>query len=138
MMLMEPLGFFSENSVYELFLTENWIMILIAFLLSVVLAVSLVSKPIVVAFVRETISSRRKQKHPIWHEDALFMESFGKLYDDLNSESTKQLMDDYHQQEPHVTHFCFLVHGFAGFSKVRNQSERTFFCVCVRMFCDSF
>lgn len=104
-MQTQPVGLSFEYSIYELFLTENGIMILVTFLFSAILVA-----------LRDNLSARRKQL--IWHEDALFMESFGKLYDDLNSESTKQLMDDYHQQEPHVTHFCFLVHGFNGFSKV--------------------
>lgn len=88
-------------------------MILITALLSIVLAVLLLSKPTFA--LRDQFSARRKQ--PIWHEDALFMESFGKVYTDLNSDHSRQLMEDYHQQAPHVTHFCFLVHGYMGFSK---------------------
>ena len=105
---------FSTYPSSESFLTVHWIMILITLLLSVGLAVILFSKP--TSALRDYLSARRKQ--PIWHEDALFMESFGKVYRDLNSDHTKQLMEGYHQKAPHVTHFCFLVHGYMGFSKV--------------------
>lgn len=105
---------FSTYPSLESFWTNNWIMILITALLSIVLAVLLLFKPTFA--LRDQFSARRKQ--PIWHEDALFMESFGKVYTDLNSDHSRQLMEDYHQQAPHVTHFCFLVHGYMGFSKV--------------------
>lgn len=100
-------------------------MILITALLSVVLAGLLLSKPTFA--LRDQFSARRKQ--PIWHEDALFMESFGEVYTDLNSDHSRQLMEDYHQQAPHVTHFCFLVHGYTGFSTV-SDGRRVFWNVC--------
>jgi hypothetical protein len=64
-------------------------------------------------------SRKMKSQHPNWNEDELFMENFGELYKVLQSNSAIQLMETYNQQPPHVTHFCFLVHGYSGFSKVR-------------------
>ena len=112
--LLPLAALFSTHPSLESFWNENWIMILISLLVSVALAVFLASGPAI--GLRDPFIARRKQ--PIWHEDALFMESFGKVYTDLNSDHTKQLMEDYNQQTPHVTHFCFLVHGYMGFSKV--------------------
>jgi hypothetical protein len=65
-----------------------------------------------------------KASHPNWNEDELFMENFGELYKELKSSSAMQLMESYNQLPSHVTHFCFLVHGYSGFSKVRFIEEQ--------------
>ena len=58
------------------------------------------------------------RQQPVWHEDAAFRAAFGDLLDALNSDDTTQVMHRYDQKAPHVTHFCFLVHGLSAFSKV--------------------
>ena len=114
--LVLPLPFAYSNISLDLLLVENQIMLLGTLLISIALAFLLIaSRPIL--GLRSHLTKRQKQ--PVWIEDPHFMESFGELYQDLESETNKHLLDSYDQKAPHVTHFCFLVHGYAGFSKVR-------------------
>lgn len=64
-----------------------------------------------------SLQTIREDRHS-WLQDAQFLESFSELRRELNSEDSRELMKSYHQQEADVTHFCFLVHGYSGFSQV--------------------
>ena len=113
---------------YTSLLKENWIMLTSICLsllpLATILLLLLYPKPITSFRISSSSSSsssrqRQQQQRVLWHEDAQYMECHGDLHQELNSNQSQQLLEDYNEKEPHVTHFCFLVHGLAGFSQVR-------------------
>lgn len=130
------------------FWSDHWIMIISTSLALLMVLVFLLS-PSRASFLRNPFSSsgyrraaqqQQQSEHPQqaakhektnWLEDAQYIQSFGELHNELNSEHSQHLLREYYDsksdddssEEPSprddVTHFLFLVHGFHGFSKVR-------------------
>jgi hypothetical protein len=106
------------------FWKDHWIMIASRILLTVVGLLLSLARLRAAAFLRNTIfASKHQQQLQLdhqhnWLEDQQFVKSFGELHDELQSEDSQHLLQEYNDKEPHVTHFLFLVHGYHGFSQV--------------------